>query len=147
MLQNVNPSPYPDMLTTAHAELKNVARRDEPSVLRNREYSGLRQEKWMAETTAELSTRCPTVAKILSMLLDCDLSNPGKKLPPMCLIYGIIMFLRCHELSRIQRVNTILLTEGKATTNVSLVLIEHEKVHTNIGRFCIKSLFRHDPLH
>ena len=75
----------------------------------------------MAEVTSELTTRCPTVAKILSSLLDCDLTNPGKKLPPMCLLYGVILFLRCHELSRIQRINTVLLVQGKATTNVCSV--------------------------
>jgi hypothetical protein len=57
----------------------------------------------------------------LSSLLDCDLTNPGKKLPPMCLLYGVILFLRCHELSRIQRINTVLLVQGKATTNVCSV--------------------------
>lgn len=84
-------------------------------------YEGLCQEDWMTEVITEITTRCPTVAKILSTLLDCDLMNPGKKLPPVCLLYGIIMFLRCHELSRIQRINTVLLAQGKAVTNVSLV--------------------------
>jgi hypothetical protein len=73
----------------------------------------------MTEVTKEISTRCPTVGKILSTLLDCSLENPGKKLPLLCLIYGIIMFMRCHELSRIQRINTVLLTEGQASKNVS----------------------------
>ncbi len=68
----------------------------------------------MADVTSEISTRCPTVAQILSTLLGCDLAVPEKSLPPTCLIYGIIMFMRCKELSRIQRINTVLLTEGKA---------------------------------
>ena len=105
-------------MQSANTELKNVARRDTPSVLRNRSYGGLSQENWMAQVQEELSARCPTVAKILSTLLDCDFSCPEKKLPPMCLIYGIIMFQRCHELSKIQRINTVLLTEGNAKTNV-----------------------------
>jgi hypothetical protein len=98
----------------AERELVDVARRDPQSVL----YGGLCQENWMTEVTSELTTRCPTVAKILSTLLDCDLTNRGKKLPPICLLYGIITFLRCHELSRIQRINTVLLVQvqGKATT-------------------------------
>jgi hypothetical protein len=72
----------------------------------------------MTEVTSELNTRCPTVAKVLSTLVDCDVANPGKKQPPICLLYSVIMFLRCHELSRIQRINTVLLAQGKATTNV-----------------------------
>ncbi|XP_028409312.1 uncharacterized protein LOC114531912 [Dendronephthya gigantea] len=72
----------------------------------------------MTEVVNELSTRCPNVAKILSSLLDCSILDAGNKLPPISLIYGIIMFVRCHHLSRIQRINTILLTEGKATKNL-----------------------------
>ena len=115
-----------NIMKAANTELMNVARRDMPSVLQNRSYGGLCQENWMAEVNSELSSRCPTVAKILSTLLDCDLISPGKKLPPMCLIYGIVMFLRCRDLSRIQRINNVLLTEGKATTNVCL-----KKFHKN----------------
>ena len=73
----------------------------------------------MSEIVNELSTKCPTVSKILSSLFDCSMINPEKKLPPICLIYSIIMFMRCHELSRVQRINTVLLTEGKASSNVS----------------------------
>lgn len=107
------------VLREANKELVNIARRDEPSVLRDRTYGGLSQETWMVEVVKELRIRCPTVAEILSSLLDCSLLDPGKKLPPICLIYSIIMFMRCHELSRIQRINTVLLTEGKASSNVS----------------------------
>ena len=108
-------------MKAADAELINVARRDPPSVLRKRSYGGLCQEDWMVEVTSELTSRCPVVAKILSCLFDCNLANPGKKLPPICLVYSIIMFLRCHELSRIQRINTVVLAQGKATTNVCTV--------------------------
>ena len=101
----------------------NVARRDEPSVLRDRTYGGLAQETWVVAILNELSTKCPTVAEILTSFLDCSMLNPEKKLPPICLIYGIIMFTRCHELSRVQRINTVLLTEGKASSNVRFNLI------------------------
>ena len=97
----------------ANRELMNVARRDMPSVLHNRSYGGLCQEKWMTDVTLELNTRCPTVAKILSTLLDCDPTNPEKRRPPICLFYSIIMFLRCHELSRIQRISTVLLVSSQ----------------------------------
>ena len=99
-----------NILKIAEIELMNVARRDMPSVLRNRSYEGLCQDNWMAEVISEISTRCPTVAQILSTLMGCDLAVPEN---------GIIMFIRCKELSRVQRINTVLLTEGKATTNVS----------------------------
>ena len=77
------------------------------------------QINWMTEVNVELSTRCPIVSSILETLLQTDY-YPEKKFPALCLIYGIIMFLRCHELSRTQRINTILLTEGNASTKVSV---------------------------
>ena len=91
------------ILKVANTELMNVARRDMPSVLKKRSYEALCQSNWMPEVINELSARCPTVAKVLSTLFGCDLAFPEKHLPPMCLIYGIIMFMRCKELSRIQR--------------------------------------------
>lgn len=79
------------LLREANKELVNITRRDEPSVLRDRTYGGLSQETWMVEIVNELSTRCPTIAEILSSLLDCSMLNPGKKLPPICLIYSIYL--------------------------------------------------------
>ena len=111
------------LLRDANKELVKIARRDEPSVLRDRTYGGLSKETWMFDIVNELLAKCPIVTEILSSLLDCSLLNPGKKLAPICLIYGIIMFMRCHELSSVQRINTVLLTEGKASSNVSIRLI------------------------
>ena len=115
-----------DILDKASAELVEIARRSEPSVLRKRSYNGLSDEYWMKEVTNELSTRCPMVASILSKLLDSTYYQE-KKIPATCLIYGIIMFMRCHELSRIQRINTVLLTQGQASTNVSNLCVKRCK--------------------
>ena len=59
----------------------------------------------------ELLTRCPTVANILSTLLDCSISSTEKRLPQMCLLYGVVTFTHCQY--------QILMTEGKASANVS----------------------------
>ena len=77
-------------------------------------------ETWVSEVITELSTRCPTVYQILASLLESSY-HPERKTPAMCLIYGIIMYLRCHELSRIQRINSVLLIRGQASVNVSIV--------------------------
>ena len=108
------------VLLGADRELVETARRNEPSILRQRGYDGMSAATWMSEVIAELSTRCPTVYQILASLLESTY-RPERKNPAMCLIYGIIMFLRCHELSRIQRNNTVLLIQGKASVNVSIV--------------------------
>ena len=110
------------MLDKANKELIDVARRTEPSVLRQRGYDGMSTDNWMSEVLEELATRCPVTNGILSTLLESSI-YPEKKLPAVCLIYDVIMFLRCHELSRIQRINSILLIEGQSSVNVSHALI------------------------
>ena len=92
--------------------------RSDPSVLRQRAYKGLSSDNWMANILDKLARRCPVVFKILSGLLESSISRE-KENPTICLIYGIIMFLRCHELSRIQKINSVLLTQGQASVNVS----------------------------
>ena len=112
------------VLLGADRELIEIARRSEPSVLTQRTYDGMSAANWMSEVIAELSTRCPTVYQILARLLESSY-RPERKNPAMCLIYGVIMFLRFHELSRIQRINTVLLIQGQASVNVSIVDYMH----------------------
>ena len=92
------------MIDKANKELGEVARRSEPFVLRERLFEGLVATNWMSEVRKGLAVRCPVVNNIHAL----------------CLIYSIIMHLRCHELSRVQRINSILLTYGQASVNVSL---------------------------
>ena len=68
--------------------MMNMAKQDILSVLCSRSNEGLCQEKWMAELT------CPTVARILSTLLDCDLLERNKH-PFACLLLlcGMPVFL------------------------------------------------------
>ena len=106
------------VIVEANKELIEVARRSEPSVLRSRNFDGLSDEGWMGKVLAELETRCPIVNKILCGLLERTI-YPEKKNPAICLIYGLMMFMRCHELSRIQHVNSVLLIQGHASVNVS----------------------------
>ena len=102
------------------AKKEMLARRSNPSVLRQRGYDGMSAEDWMSDTMKELSTKCPVLNNILCSLLESDY-HPEKKNPALCLIYAVIMFLRCHELSRIQRINTVLLIQGQASVNVSVI--------------------------
>ena len=107
-----------NVLTVANKELIEIARRSDASVLRQRLYDGLSSEDWMSDISKEMATRCPVVNEIISSLLECNI-YPDRKKPAVCLIYGIMMFLRCHELSRIQRINSVLLIQGQASANVS----------------------------
>ena len=76
-----------------------------------------------AEIINEVQTACPTVYTFLSRVMQLDV-NTDKKLAPMTLIYAIIMFTRCKELSRVQRVNTMLLTEGDASQEVHCLVLK-----------------------
>jgi hypothetical protein len=96
-------------------ELVEVARRESKSVLRERGFEGLKNLDF-SDINTEIKTMCPLTFGFLSAMMDVDCD---KKTAPLALIYGIIMFKRCHELSRIQRLNTLLLIEGDSNQQVS----------------------------
>ena len=73
------------MLDKETKELIEVARRTEPSVLRQRDYDGMSKDSWMSEVLEELATRCPVTNRILAALLESSI-NPEKKLTAICLI-------------------------------------------------------------
>ena len=103
---------------TVNEELTNVCRRSENSVLRKREYEGLSSLAWK-EICVEIESKCPVTMQFLTTLVDGK-DDDGKKMPPVCLMYSIPVFLRVPELSRLQRLNTILLTDGGTSKMVSL---------------------------
>lgn len=107
------------VLVKLDMELREVARRSTNSVLRDRGYPGLSTFTF-EEILKEMQSLCPTVFRILSNMLQLDL-NPEKNSAPLALVYGIVMFKRFHELSRIQRLNTVLLADGNASKEVSLL--------------------------
>ena len=71
------------------------------------------------DTVKEVEMQCPTVFKLLSQMI--QLSQNYDKTASLALIYGIIMFGRCKEMSRVQRVNTVLLNDGGASQEVCLL--------------------------
>ena len=75
------------------------------------------------EILAEMERVCPTVFKILSSMIQFDLDR-DKTAASLVLIYGIVMFKRCHELSRLQRLNTVLLSDGNASKEVYYIDIK-----------------------
>ena len=58
------------VIEKANKELVEIARRSNPSVLRQRDYDSISESCWMSEVLCELATRCPTVNSILSGLLE-----------------------------------------------------------------------------
>ena len=86
------------------------------SVLRERGFPGMSTLNF-EEIVKEVETQCPTVFKLLLQMIQLS-HNSDKKTAPSALIYGIIMFRRCKELSRVQRVNTVLLNDDGASQEV-----------------------------
>ena len=85
-------------------------------MLRCRGYNGL-AATCIDEINNEIKTSCPLAYQLLSAMIETEYSSE-KKQAALVLIYAIIMFRRCHEMSRLQMVNTFLLVEGRATQQV-----------------------------
>ena len=97
-------------------KLSDVARRETKSVFMKRGYPGLTAFAF-EDILTEMQNICPTVFGLLSWMIQLDL-NREKNVAPLALIYGIIMFKRFHELSRLQRLSTVLFSEGNASKEV-----------------------------
>lgn len=112
---------------TVNEEISNMCRRSENSVLRKREYEGLSDFSWK-EIYVEIESKCPATMQFLITLVN-GMDVDEKKMPPVCLMYSIPMFLRVPELSRLQRLNTILLSDGGTSKIVSPNIIVYVFCH------------------
>ena len=127
-LPGINNAFHEHILNIIKREISNLCRRSEPSVLRERHFSGMSNAQWMEDVLDEMKSRCPTLWRMLSGILDYQLQPSNTA--PICMIYGIIMFGNCHELSRIQRINSVLLMQGEATKQVQKYYFELDyKLH------------------
>ena len=98
-------------------ELLDVARKETNSILRQKDYNALSSLSFH-DILDEMKNRCPTVFQILFNMLQYDV-NREKNTASLVLMYAVLMFRRCHELSSIQRINTVLLAEGNANREVN----------------------------
>ena len=112
----VNDLSFDEALKKMQSELRDVARRETNSKLRMRDFDGL-SAFLPVQIINELKTRCPVTYKILSEMMELDIFTE-KKIPPLTLVYAVIMFKRCHELSYVQRINSIILADSGANTEV-----------------------------
>ena len=117
-----------EVLVNIQAELKHVAQRNTNSVLRKRGFDGLANVNF-GEILEEMKCLCPTVYKILSVMMEMNY-NAEKKIPTLSLVYGLIMFRRFQELSMLQRVNTLLLIDGCANQEVNYKFPTNYIIHT-----------------
>ncbi len=90
-----------------------------PSVLRiSREgQKNLSSFSWM-KILNEMKDRAPDVLDFLVTIAVPKLKDDGKQVAPLCAAYGILMNMRCRELSLVQKINTVMLETGSATKKV-----------------------------
>ena len=86
----VNDLSFDEALKKMQSELRDVARRETNSKLRMRDFDGL-SAFLPVQIINELKTRCPVTYKILSEMMELDIFTE-KKIPPLTLVYAIIMF-------------------------------------------------------
>lgn len=92
----------------------------QPSVLRepSRNPKSLVEFQW--ETIlSEMKERAPDVLDFMvAMAVPKLKGNDGRQVMPLCTAYGILMNVRCRELSLVQKLNAVLLGVGNATRRV-----------------------------
>lgn len=71
----------------------------------------------------EIEKNCPTSLQFLVTFTNGNVDHPDeKKVPPICVLYAVPMFLRVPELSRLRGLTTILLAEKGVSKMASYTL-------------------------
>ena len=95
-------------------------KRVQPSVLRvpSEHHKSLVEFRWNNILT-EMKERAPDVLDFMVAMAVPQLKgSDGRQIMPLCTAYGILMNVRCRELSLIQKMNAVLLGVGSATKRV-----------------------------
>lgn len=92
--------------------------RSKPSILRKNKFPGMSTFDWKL-IIEEIKSRCPILLKVfVTVMGKMSTEKLDQFIAPLCTCYAIMMQKRNHELSLVQRVNTVLLAEGNASKKV-----------------------------
>ncbi|CAB4024531.1 Hypothetical predicted protein [Paramuricea clavata] len=95
----------------------------------------------------EMSERCPFLRDVLVTTAKCANKNRNH-VPPICLCYAILLQQRNRDLNLVQRINTVLLSEGKAKKQSFTQLIERcQKVGFSLSHQSKVNLLDHIATH
>lgn len=84
------------------------------------QHKNLVEFKWEA-ILKEMEERAPDVLDFLvAMAIPKLKGNDGRQVIPLCTAYGILMNVRCRELSLVQKINAVVLAVGNATKRVNI---------------------------
>ena len=96
---------------------KNICLRSEPSKLRKNKFLDMTGFEWQ-KLFSEMSKRCSFLLDVLLTVMNTAKEECDEVMPRLGLCYAILMQTRNRELSLVQRLNTVLLTNGNAKKEV-----------------------------
>ena len=106
------------MLQELDLHCGELCKKKSPSLLRPNQYPDMVNFDWKA-VLLEMSKRCPLLLDVMASSVGLSLRNKPDVIHAIGLCYSILTQKRNHDLRLIQRIDTILLSEGKAKKQVS----------------------------
>lgn len=120
-----------------------VRTRGEPSILKDSSVEGLEGVKWCG-VMHEMKERAPDVLDFIATVATPRLKkNVDEQVPPVCMIYAMMMNQRWQELSLIQKIATIILGIGHSNKKViisTLLLTNSQPFHCIKGHIFSESV-------
>ena len=108
---------------------KDICARKNPSVLRKNGFEEMVNFDWL-NILDEIEKRCPFLLKVFNTITTKK-KTQAELGPCICTAYATLMMQRNHELSLVQRINTLLMTEGNAKKQVTICRIQEHIVFLN----------------
>ena len=98
-----------------------VRTRGEPSVLKDTSVKSLESLEW-SKVLSEMKERVPDVLDFIATIATPRLKkNVDDQVPPVCVIYSMMMNQRWQELSLVQKIATIILGIGHSSKKASSI--------------------------
>ena len=117
------------LLKELDEQCKDICTRKNSSVLRKNGFEEMVNFDWL-NILDEIEKRCPFLLKVFNTITTKK-KTQAELGPCICTAYATLMMQRNHELSLVQRINTLLMTEGNAKKQVTICRIQEHIVFLN----------------
>ena len=135
-IDSLNRSFKENVLYELNKECKKLCTKNEPSELRKNCFNDMAAFDWK-NLASEMSNRCPFLLDLLLTVMKKTKEDHTDILPRLGLCCSILMQTRNRELSLVQRLNTVLMTNGNAKKEVTL-----EQLPINRSFLCCENIFK-----
>ena len=98
-------------------ECVKLCKKSEPSELRKNSFNNMAAFDWK-KLASEMSSRCPFLLHLLLVVMNKTKEDLNEILPRLGLCYSILMQTRNREVSLVQWLNTVLMTNRNAKKEV-----------------------------